>query len=282
MKFCAYCGAKLKDEDKFCLMCGEKCIDFFDENEEYASSLEAENKRLEEEKLEAERKAKEEAERLEQERLAEEARLKAEEEARLEAERLEQERLAKEEAERLEKERLEEEARLKAEEEARKEAERLEQERLAKEEAERQAELAKKEQEQKEIVAMQQEIERLKAELANSKKAENFNLDIEEPAPQPVAYVAFKRENIVLPLISLAVSFLISFAYILLKDMFELSVIIFGAGVAMVLFTFISSIILRKKYGMATRWLCLINILCCIGLLAMLIITLISKFPGGK
>ena len=63
MKFCAYCGAKLKDEDKFCLMCGEKCIDFFDENEEYASSLEVENKRLEEEKLEAERKAKEEAER---------------------------------------------------------------------------------------------------------------------------------------------------------------------------------------------------------------------------
>ena len=260
MKFCAYCGAKLKDEDKFCLMCGEKCIDFFDENEEYASNLEAENKKLEEEKLEAERKAKEEAERLERERIEEEKRL---------------------EAERLEKERLEEEARLKAEEEARKEAERLEQERLAKEEAERQAELAKKEQEQKEIVAMQQEIERLKAELANSKKVENLDQDLEEPAPQPVAYVAFKRENIVLPLISLAVSFLISFAYILLKDMFELSIIIFGVGVAVVLFTFICSLVLRKKYGMATRWLCLINILCCIGLLAFLIITLTSSFPGG-
>ena len=244
MKFCAYCGAKLKDEDKFCLMCGEKCIDFFDENEEYASNLEAENKRLEEEKLEAERKAKEETERLEQERLAEEARLKAEEEAR-------------------------------------KEAERLEQERLAKEEAKRQAKLAKKEQEQKEIVAMQQEIERLKAELANSNKAENLNQDLEELAPQAAAPIVDKKEKIVLPLVSLVVSFLISFAYILLKDMFELSIIIFGVGVAIVLFTFISSLVLRKKYGMATRWLCLINILCCIGLLAMLIITLISKFPGG-
>ena len=128
---------------------------------------------------------------------------------------------------------------------------------------------------------MQQEIERLKAELANSKKAENLDQDLEEPAPQPVAYVAFKKENIVLPLVSLVVSFLISFAYILLKDMFELSIIIFGVGVMIVLFTFISSLVLRKKYGMATRWLCLINILCCIGLLAMLIITLISKFPGG-
>ena len=97
-----------------------------------------------------------------------------------------------------------------------------------------------------------------------------------------MAYVAFKRENIVLPLTLLAVSFLISFAYILLKDIFELSIIIFGVGAVVVLFTFISSLVLRKKYGMATRWLCLINILCCIGLLAMLIITLISKFPGGK
>ena len=128
---------------------------------------------------------------------------------------------------------------------------------------------------------MQQEIERLKAELANSKKAENLDQDLEEPAPQVAAPIVDKKENIALPLVSLVVSFLVSFAYILLKDMFELSIIIFGVGAAVVLFTFISSLVLRKKYGMATRWLCLINILCCIGLLAMLIITLVSKFPGG-
>ena len=39
MKFCAYCGAKLNDDDKFCLNCGKKCIGFFDEDEEYSSIL---------------------------------------------------------------------------------------------------------------------------------------------------------------------------------------------------------------------------------------------------
>ena len=33
MKFCAYCGAKLEDDALFCHICGEKCIEFFDEGE---------------------------------------------------------------------------------------------------------------------------------------------------------------------------------------------------------------------------------------------------------
>lgn len=31
MKFCAFCGRQLEDKDKFCLMCGEACIEFIDD-----------------------------------------------------------------------------------------------------------------------------------------------------------------------------------------------------------------------------------------------------------
>ncbi|WP_323020098.1 hypothetical protein [Pararhodobacter sp.] len=166
----------------------------FDEEEVAAAEAEADEARLEAERLafedaarlEAERQAFAEAERLEAERLAaEEAarleaeRLAAEEEARLEAERLaaeeearlEAERLAAEEEARLEAERLaaEEEARLEAERLAAEEAARLEAERLAaEEEARLEAERLAAEEEAR------LEAERLAAEEAARLEAERL------------------------------------------------------------------------------------------------------------
>ena len=299
MKFCAYCGAKLEDDAKFCLICGEKCIDFLDENEEPS---------LEEEKLEEEKKAQEEAERLEQERLAEEARLKAEEEARLEAERLakeEEERKAREEAERLEQERLEQE-RLEQE---RLEAERLEQERLAKEEAERQeqerlAEL-KKEEESQRLSALENEIASLKAQLAAQQQKSEVNQEpvnegilLEEPqreepvldepgaeenSLQETFIEEKKKDNFVLPLVALAVSLVSSIAYLLIKDLTEFSVLSLIEAAIVTLFTLIAAIVLlaNRKINKNTKWLCIINILCCVGLIAFLLITWAGTFPGG-
>ena len=298
MKFCAYCGAKLEDDAKFCLSCGEKCVEFLDENEEPS---------LEEPNLEEENKAQEEAERLEQERLAEEARLKAEEEARLEEERLakeEEERKAKEEAERLEQERLEQE-RLEAE---RLEQERLEQERLAKEEAERQeqerlAEL-KKQEEDKRFVSLEEEIAALKAQLAavqkEQKPQEAINEatlleepereeplldepDAEDSQLEEIAMEEKKKNNYVLPIVALAVSLLSSIAYLFVKDISRFSIVNFVEAVVVTLLTLVSAIVLlaNRKMSKNTKWLCIINILCCIGLIAFLVITWAGTYPGG-
>ena len=309
MKFCAYCGAKLEDDAKFCLICGEKCVEFLDENEEPS---------LEEEKLEEEKKAQEEAERLEQERLAEEARLKAEEEARLEAERLakeEEERKAREEAERLEQERLEQE-RLEAErleqerlEQERLEAERLEQERLAKEEEERleQERLAelKKEEESQRLSALENEIASLKAQLAAQQQKSEVNQEpvnegilLEEPqreepvldepgaeenSLQETFIEEKKKDNFVLPLVALAVSLVSSIAYLLIKDLTEFSFLSLIEAAVVTLFTLIAAIVLlaNRKINKNTKWLCIINILCCVGLIAFLLITWAGTFPGG-
>ncbi|GAB1381312.1 hypothetical protein [Pararhodobacter aggregans] len=180
---------------------------------EDAARLEAERQAFAEaERLEAERLAAEEAARLEAERLAaEEAarleaeRLAAEEEARLEAERLaaeeearlETERLAAEETARLETERLaaEEEARLEAERQAAEEEARLEAERLAaEEEARLEAERLAAEEEAR------LEAERLAAEEAARLEAERLaaeeaaRLEAERLAAEEAARLEAERQ----------------------------------------------------------------------------------------
>ena len=313
MKFCAYCGAKLDDDARFCLNCGKKCIDVTDEEE--SPSLE-EQKRLEEENKEKERLAKEEAERLEQARLAEEARLKAEEEAKLKAEeeaRLEAERLEKErqEAERLEQERLEAERKAK-EEEARKEQERFEQERLEQEriaalEAEKQRLLQEKEEadrlakeeeerlqkensESQKVSDLEKEIATLKAQLAESKKknkpVRDTTFSLEEDNDYQKAEIVEEqqgRDNFVLPILGLVLSIGASISYLLLKNAFSMTIILLGVAGALTLFGFVSSIVLMAKKSMSksTKWVCLITLLCCIGMAILLLISYTSKFPGG-
>ena len=299
MKFCAYCGAKLEDDALFCHICGEKCIEFFDENEpepteeELALAKKQEEERLAEEKrLEEERLAKEEAERLEQERLAEEARIAEEarlaEEARIaEEKRLEEERLAKEEAERLEKERLE-----------REEAERKEQERLA-EEA-RLAEIARQEEEARlaEEKAKQDEIDRLvearlvqererireeeRAKLIpnEEKPAEKVSdLDIEEP---PEEVVEIKKGGFLPPIFMAIIAVCCGCGFLVLKgEPFDFSIVITGVGFAIAGIVLSIMTLVSKKRSPVAKLICLSMLIVLIGVIVFLLMCDFLKMPGG-
>ena len=167
-------------------------------------AAQAEQERLEAERLEAERIAAEkaeqerlEAERREAERIAAE---KAEQE-RLEAERREAERIAAEKAERREAERI---AAEKAEQE-RLEAERREAERLAAEKAEqerleaerREAErIAAEKAEQERLEAERREAERLEAERIAAEKAEQECLEAERLEAERIAAEKAEQERL--------------------------------------------------------------------------------------
>ena len=163
-------------------------------------AAQAEQERLEAERLEAERIAAEkaeqerlEAERREAERIAAE---KAEQE-RLEAERREAERIAAEKAERREAERIAaekaEQERLEAE---RREAERLEAERIAAEKAEQEC-LEAERLEAERIAAEKAEQERLEAEAAAAEAAEAAEAEKanEEAQAQESAKEAMQEER---------------------------------------------------------------------------------------
>ena len=298
MKYCAFCGAKLEDDAKFCLKCGEKCIDFIDDNDE-APNPEEEQKRLEAERLEKERQEQE--------------RLKAEEAARLEAERLEKERLEKErleaeererqrieeekrlEAERLEKERLErerlEEERKKAEEEARLEAERLEKERLERERLEQEKaklleekrleeERQKKAAESNRNKELEDEIEALRAELASMKKGEPSPAEPKK-AEKPTGT---KKELVWIPILAFFLGLAFSLGFFFPKDTFgSMTSAIFGIGLVISGFVFVGSIVLLclPKLGKATKWLAVVNIIASLAFVGLIVVTYLTEVPGG-
>ena len=295
MKFCAYCGAKLEDDALFCHICGEKCIEFFDENEpepteeEIALAKKQEEERLAEEKrLEEERKAKEEAERLEKERL-EQARLEEEarlvEEARIaEEKRLEEERLAKEEAERLEKERLEqerlaEEARL-AEEDRLAEERRLEEERKAQEEAARVAEENAKKAEIDRLVEarLAEERERIREE-ERAKLAPNQEVRpvqqayIEEPIEEETPEI--KKGGFIIPAIMAIVAIVCGAIFLILNKQglnFAFAFTVAGVAIAFVAIIFSIITLASKKRSGVAKLICLSILLVSFGIIAYLFI----------
>lgn len=248
MKFCAFCGAKLEDDAVFCHVCGEKCIEFFDEGEPEPSEEELALAKKQEEK----RLAKEEAERLERERLERE-----------EAERKEQERLA-EEARLAEIARQEEEARLAEEKAKQDEIDRLVEERVAKE-----RERIREEERAKYV-----------SNIENKPTEVNSSLILEEPPEEKI--IETKRGGFLLPIIFAILAIGCGFIYLFFKGQpFAIGLII--AGPIMVVAGLIFSIItlVSKKRSSAAKTICLSMLIVFIGITVFLIMCCILKMPGG-
>lgn len=294
MKFCAFCGRQLEDKDKFCLMCGEPCIEYIDDlpmpqiKEEQKEEIivapsieEIPQEEIKEEQFE-ETPVEEELVEESQEPVIEET---SSEEVQIEepiqdiTEEIYQEE-ADEEIEHLPEETKEEEI---IQEEQVEESE----PEVVVEEVEEIEETSEPVEEEPLVTEPEEVISEPFVEDNNSQTIEeNYTYNVEEEYEAALAKVneaeAKKKEPFFIPIIVLLLAALSAVTYMLFRDIIGIPLLIGAASLDLILFVLVFVFIGNKKIGKITKWSAVISILISIGLALLIVVTLFGEMPGGN
>lgn len=305
MKFCAFCGHQLNDKDKFCLMCGEPCIEFIDDiNKEEPQDIPEEKPDVEEVKQEAvidtpvqeetivEEKPVEEPVDENQEEVYEEQEENANEEEKVEPQENIEEAPIEDEQEEVHDEIVEEPV-----EEEVVAAEEIVEEKTAEEvpAIESKEEIPAEEVNEEKVEAIEEAEEEAVPEADNSvMEAAELFMTGHESSNEEDSFLAQvveaektnKQEEIeenkvklfFIPMILLLFSFFSAIIYLLGRRVPLMLLAVASTGTL-----FVGSIVLLciKKIGKVTKFFAIIAILISLALAGFIIITMLGTMPGG-